>query len=69
MKTYYRYATLMRPAGPGSVPRQGLAACEDQLTIKTPSGHPAYSIADYDRKLTDKEVCDYELEFMHEVEV
>lgn len=65
----YRYATLMRPAGLGSVPKKGLWACEDMLGIETPSGHHAYSIADYDRELTEKEMSDYELEFVGCVEV
>lgn len=68
MKTYYRYATLMRPAGLGAVPRDGLVACEDCYGY-APSGHQMYSIADYDRRLTDKEIADYELEFCHTLEV
>jgi hypothetical protein len=67
--TLYRYATLMRPAGPGSVPREGLHACEDVRWLVCPSGHTAYSIADYERPLTDKEVRDYELESLGCVEV
>lgn len=66
--TYYRYATLMRPAGLGAVPTQGLVACEDYYG-DAPSGHRMYSFADYNRKLTEKEVSDYELEFCSEVEV
>lgn len=68
MKRYYRYASLMRPAGLGAVPRQGLIACEDCYG-EAPSGHRMYSFADYDRPLTDKEISDYELEFCHMLEV
>ncbi len=68
MKTYWRYATLMRPAGLGAVPRQGLIACFD-FCGKSPNGHNMYSFVDYDRQLTDKEIVDYELEFCHIMEV
>lgn len=62
--TLYRYATLMRPAGPGAVPREGLWTCQDYERLVTPSGHHAYSVATYGRKLTQKEISDYELEFI-----
>ena len=67
--TLYRYATLMRPACPGAIPTDKLHACEDLSNIVTPSGHHAYSIADYERELSKQEVADYELEFMHKVEL
>lgn len=68
MKIYYRYASLMRPAGLGAVPRDGLIAVEDCYG-EAPSGHRMYSFADYDRRLTDEEITHYELEFCHTLEV
>jgi len=59
----YRYATLMRPAGPGAVPRDGWVDTSfDEFTA--PSGHHAWGWVEYDRRLTDKEINDYELEEM-----
>lgn len=64
---YYRYATLMRPAGLGAVPREGLDHCQDAEGT-APSGHSIWSICDYTRKLTDKELHDYEMEFLHDLD-
>ena len=56
-----KYATLMRPPGPGAVPREGwIDTSFDELT--TPSGHHAWGWVEYNRKLTQKEIDDYELE-------
>lgn len=57
----YRYATLMRPAGPGAVPRQGWVDTIDE-EFTAPSGHHAWSVVIYNRRLTEKEINDYELE-------
>lgn len=64
----YRYATLMRPAGPGSVPREGLDRCQDSDGV-TLSGHKIWSIVDYARQLSEKELYDYEMEFLHCIEL
>ena len=54
-----KYATLMRPPGPGAVPREGwIDTSFDELT--TPSGHHAWGWVEYNRKLTQKEIDDYE---------
>ena len=65
----YRFATLMRPAGPGAIPREGLWACQDYENLVLPSGHHAYDVVTYGRKLTQKEIDDYELEFIDYQEV
>lgn len=59
----YRYGTLMRPPGPGAVPRRGLLNVKN--THQTaPSGHKMWGWAEYNRPLTDEEISEYELEFI-----
>ena len=60
MKTY-RYATLMRPPGLGACPMEGLIRC-CYIEGYAPSGHHYWGWCDYNRRLTDKEVSDYEME-------
>jgi len=61
----YRYGTLMRPPGPGAVPRRGLLSTNGTHTTM-PTGHFAWGTADYDRELNPEEVYEYELEFVGE---
>lgn len=61
--TVYRYATLFREPGPGAVPKDGLLFC-GYTRDKTPSGRLSWGFADYDRKLTEEEVKQYELEYV-----
>ena len=63
----YRYYTPCRPAEPGSVPREGLvrvvhADDEDMLIDEEGHLHRAWSLVEYNRKLTQKEIDDYELD-------
>lgn len=58
-----RYATLMRPPVPGSIPKEGLLEVKDIKGI-TPSGHPAWGWAEYDRFLTEQQIKEYELEYI-----
>ena len=51
----YRYATLMRPPGPGAVPRKGLLQTIGRH-FDAPSGHFCWGLAEYDRPLTDEEI-------------
>lgn len=61
---YVRYAALMRPPGPGAVPRDGLR--ETGYTEGyTPSGHHAWGWADYNRYLSPEEISHYDLEYVH----
>lgn len=69
VKRLYRYATLMRPAEPGAVPKEGLWAYEDARGYVLPGKRHAWSIADYSRELTEEEIRDYELAFVGCVEV
>lgn len=62
-----RYAFLMRPPMPGAMPREGLIECKEIHGI-APSGHRAWGWADYSRRLTEKEVQDYELEYVSSYE-
>ena len=60
-KKTYRYAMLMRPPQLGACPMEGLisVSCEEDIA---PSGHHTWGWAKYNRKLSDKEIYDYELE-------
>lgn len=58
------YATLLRPPGPGAVPRDGLLSCNSIEGI-TPSGHHAWGTVDYNRRLTPKEIAHYDLEHLY----
>lgn len=71
VKRLYRYATLLRPAGPGTVPKEGLWAWEEARGSMILPGGPrrAWSIVDYSRELTEEEIRDYELAFIGCVEV
>lgn len=64
MKKVVRYATLFREPGPGAVPKDGLICCGYTRGI-TPKGFHAWGWADFDRELTEKEISDYELEYIH----
>ena len=56
MKKEYRYGMRLRGFAPGCQPMKGLIRREDD-----PFGD-YWDILVYDRKLTDKEVLDYELD-------
>lgn len=63
METRYRYYTLYRPPMPGGIPKQGLLSIheyEDRLLV-TSINRWAWGYAEYSRKLTEKEISDYEL--------
>lgn len=59
-----RYALLMRPPMPGAIPRDGLLETKC-IEGYTPSGHHAWGWAEYNRFLTDDEIRQYELEYVH----
>ena len=54
----YVYGMKYRPAGPGCQPKDGLVFIGKSMDKKY------YSILYYDRKLTEEETRDYELEFI-----
>ena len=57
----YRYLLLMRPPTPGAIPIGGLLECiEEEGT--SPSGHHTWGWAVYNRKLSNQEICNWELE-------
>lgn len=68
MKQVFRYATLFREPGPGAVPWDGLICC-GYTREKTPLGRLAWGWADYNRKLTDKEISEYELEYIYTLKI
>lgn len=61
----YRYYCRFRPPMPGAIPRPGLqnvASFDWPQTFEGVRGRVgAWGWAEYDRPLTDKEICDYEL--------
>lgn len=68
MKQVFRYATLLREPGPGAVPKNGLICC-GYTKGNTPKGRFAWGWADYERKLTDEEVSQYELEYIYNLKI
>jgi hypothetical protein len=66
----FRYGTLMRPPGPGAVPRKGLVSVSEPGNhVTTPTGRFAWGTADYDRELNPEEVVGYELEYITDYEM
>ena len=65
MRKTYKYATLLRPPQLGACPMTDLisVSCEEGVA---PSAHLIWGWVKYYRRLTDKEVSDYELEFVEE---
>ncbi len=57
----YKYFFLMRPPVPGAMPIAGLIECHEEEET-APSGHHTWGWALYNRKLSDQEVCNWELE-------
>ena len=57
----YVYHCLMRPAGPGAVPRDGWIDTTFDEGV-SPSGHHTWGTVIYNRKLSDTEIYNYELE-------
>ena len=60
----YVYYLPFRPPMPGAMPRSGLVSMEDFGDKReTPIGIDAWGKVIYNRKLTDDEVYDYELNY------
>lgn len=60
----YRYYCLMRPVGPGAVPRDFTDWGELDHTIVIPYiDHGAWGWVEYERPLTEREIHDYELAY------
>lgn len=58
----FRYYTLYRPPSPGSVPPGFVfQRTIDSRPYISEAGHTVWGIVDYDRRLTQKEIRDYEL--------
>ena len=58
-----RYGLTMRPPMPGALPKKGLLETK-AIEGYAPDGRHCWGWADYDRKLTDEEVRDYELTYI-----
>lgn len=56
----YLYGMRLRPAGPGCQPLNGL------LRI-APGGGRYHALLIYDRKLTEEECVEYELDFINDI--
>lgn len=57
----YTYYCLMRPPAPGAIPVAGLLECREEEGT-APSGHRSWGCAVYNRKLSDQEIYNWELE-------
>ena len=58
LTTVYKYGMRLRGFSPGCQPKEGFLYREDDTTGKY------YDVIAYDRKLSDKEVSDYELDYL-----
>ena len=67
----YRYYLTMRPPAPGAVPRGAVNVDYNEFTATDAGGHVLHILGavEYDRELTPKEICDYELIEDGEIEV
>jgi len=63
MKKVYIYYMTQRPPMPGAMPTEGLKFIDEntQLRFIDEIGRDAYARLTYNRKLTEKEIKDYEL--------
>ena len=61
-RTYYYYGMRLRGFSPGCQPKKGLIGFQDDYTRKY------HNILTYSRQLTEKELHDYELDFIGETE-
>ena len=59
----YRYLCTQREPAPGAVPAHPINVDYDQYQTEDPGGHVVYvwGAVEYDRELTQQEICDYEL--------
>lgn len=62
--TKHRYACILRPPGPGAVPRDGLvnSACESGVAM---TGHYTWGWVEYNRRLTEQEERIYDLMYLY----
>lgn len=60
----HRYACILRPPGPGAVPRDGLvnSACESGTAM---TGHFTWGWVEYSRRLTEQEERIYDLMYLY----
>lgn len=65
MKKTYKYAMLLRPPQLGACPMVGLIRCSCEEGV-SPLGHHTWGWIEYNRKLSDNEIADYELEPLKE---
>ena len=64
MNEEHVYLGLMRPPGPGAVPRDGLIWAGDEEGVSKLSGRSYWGRVAYSRMLEAEEVEDYELEYL-----
>ena len=61
MKKFYYYS-LLRPVSIGTYPKQGMTSFENFDKRKTfPDGTRAWGLLEYNRRLTEKEMHDFDL--------
>ena len=67
----YRYLCCFRPPMMGAIPKGAYNIDFNEFDMEDAGGHTrhVWGAVEYTRKLTDKEVYDYELEFESEGEV
>lgn len=66
MNMIYRYECLLRPPGPGAIPRDG-CVCVDQREYITSDMKHVWGYVYYDHKIPDKLASDYDLRYACEM--
>lgn len=62
MTTMYKYGMRLRGFSPGCQPKEGLVECSDERIGRY------HDVLLYSRKLSEKELNDYELDFIEEIQ-
>ena len=69
MAKFY-YGMRLRGFSPGAQPREGFVKCLDESQAgwkRRPNGRPYHDVLVYNRPLSNKELEDYELDYIEEV--
>ena len=64
MTKTYKYGMRLRGFSPGAQPKEGLLYAEDGSDKVSTYGRLYHNILVYDRRLTEQELRDYELDYL-----
>lgn len=70
MMAEFFYGMRLRGFSPGAQPKDGLVKCLDEYRaawMRRPNGRPYHDVLVYSRPLSQKELDEYELDYIEEV--